>query len=502
MNTYTKETGKKFNASLDWLNQWACSRTYGLGTKLPWDTQFLIESLSDSTIYMSYYTVAHLLQGGVLDGSSLGPIGLKPEDMDEAAWSYVLLNRDYSGPHKEKLDRLKYEFEYWYPVDIRVSGKELIPNHLTFFLYNHAAVWDQDETKWPKSVRANGHVLLNGKKMSKSTGNFLTLTEAIERFGADGTRFALADAGDSLEDANFTDESGDTGILRLYTEVEWIKSVLATKDTLRKGPADTFLDRVFDNQMSKSVRETEGHYEQTDFREALRTGFYDLQSYRDGYRTSVGAEGMNYDLVMKFVEIQAILISPITPHVSEWIWKSLGKTGSVRFASWPVVKDPEENLLAQWNYLTELAHTTRTRREYYIKPKAKKGEEPVSVPAPDLLTIQVAKDFPSWKRKTLDIVTSMYTKGGVDEKEILKVLNTQADLKKDIKKIMPFAAELKRRYGISGLKGLKLDLGFDEKKFLEEQREYLEAKIPVPKVVVEETNDDKAGPGEPLTVFS
>ena len=36
---------------------------------MPWDDQFVIESLSDSTIYMSYYTVAHMLQGGVLDGS-------------------------------------------------------------------------------------------------------------------------------------------------------------------------------------------------------------------------------------------------------------------------------------------------------------------------------------------------------------------------------------------------------------------------------------------------
>ena len=39
------------------------SFSYGLGSKLPWDQQFLVESLSDSTIYMAYYTVANLLQG-------------------------------------------------------------------------------------------------------------------------------------------------------------------------------------------------------------------------------------------------------------------------------------------------------------------------------------------------------------------------------------------------------------------------------------------------------
>lgn len=54
--------------TIDWLKEWGCSRSFGLGTKLPFDKQFLIESLSDSTIYMAYYTISHFLQGN-LDGS-------------------------------------------------------------------------------------------------------------------------------------------------------------------------------------------------------------------------------------------------------------------------------------------------------------------------------------------------------------------------------------------------------------------------------------------------
>lgn len=59
--------------------------------------------------------------------------------------------------------------------------------------------------------------------MSKSTGNFLTMTDAIERFSADGTRLALADAGDTLEDANFMFDMADAGLLRLYSQIEWVK---------------------------------------------------------------------------------------------------------------------------------------------------------------------------------------------------------------------------------------------------------------------------------------
>lgn len=120
-----------------------------------------------------------------------------------------------------------------YPVDLRVSGKDLIQNHLTFYIYNHCAIWPNEPDKWPKGIRANGHLMLNSAKMSKSDGNFLTLSEAVDKFSADGMRLCLADAGDSVEDANFVESSADAGILRLYTFIEWVKEIKT--QTLRSG---------------------------------------------------------------------------------------------------------------------------------------------------------------------------------------------------------------------------------------------------------------------------
>lgn len=45
-----------------------------------------------------------------------------------------------------------------------------LQNHLTFCLYNHTAIWAQQQQYWPLSFRCNGHLLLNAEKMSKSTG--------------------------------------------------------------------------------------------------------------------------------------------------------------------------------------------------------------------------------------------------------------------------------------------------------------------------------------------
>lgn len=113
----------------------------------------------------------------------------RPEQMTNEVWDYIFYKKaafPKTDIPKATLDKLKAEFNYWYGVDLRVSGKDLIPNHLTYFIYNHIAMWPDQPEMWPKSIRANGHLLLNSEKMSKSTGNFLTLHDAVEKFSADG----------------------------------------------------------------------------------------------------------------------------------------------------------------------------------------------------------------------------------------------------------------------------------------------------------------------------
>ena len=71
-------------------------------------------------------------------------------------WDYIYF-RDAPFPAtsrlpKSVLDRLKAEFEWWYPVDLRASGKDLVPNHLTYYLYNHAAIWPSDRSAYVVNI--------------------------------------------------------------------------------------------------------------------------------------------------------------------------------------------------------------------------------------------------------------------------------------------------------------------------------------------------------------
>ncbi|KAG6781884.1 hypothetical protein POTOM_011269 [Populus tomentosa] len=504
MNLYSDETKHGFEHTLGWLNRWACSRSFGLGTRIPWDPEFLVESLSDSTIYMAYYTVAHLLH-----------------------------NEDIPYPTSSKidssvLDKMKKEFEYWYPFDLRVSGKDLIQNHLTFCVFNHTAIMAKHH--WPRGFRCNGHIMLNSEKMSKSTGNFKTLRQAIDEFSADATRFSLADAGDGVDDANFVFETANAAILRLTKEIAWIEEVLAAEASLRTGPPSTFADRVFENEINIAVETTRKNYEKYMFREALKTGFYDLQAARDEYRLSCGSGGMNHGLVWRFIDVQTRLITPICPHYAEHVWRELlMKDGLAVNAGWPIADSPDETLKAANKYLQDSIVLMRKLLQKQITgaKKSNKKAAPVATLTEEKITslIYVNEEFDGWKAECLNILRSKFdrkTGTFAPDEEILEALQKSsvgqdANFKKVQKLCMPFL-RLKKDEAIAiGAQALNLKLPFGEIEVLQENMDLIKRQIGLGSVeILSATDHDakaKAGalssvldqnppsPGNPTAVF-
>jgi leucyl-tRNA synthetase len=70
-------------------------------------------------------------------------------------------------------------------------------------------------------MRINGHLMLNGKKMSKSTGNSLTMKDGVVGFGADVTRVVLADASVCIDSADFEGKNANANVLMIHTLVQW-----------------------------------------------------------------------------------------------------------------------------------------------------------------------------------------------------------------------------------------------------------------------------------------
>ena len=469
LETYTAETKNAFEGVLNWLNQWACARTYGLGSKLPWDPQFLVESLSDSTVYHAYYTISHFLHKDIF-GKTQGPAGISPEQMTDEVWDYVFARRELTEEDlsvckitKETLESMRREFEYWYPLDISVSGKDLIPNHLTFCIYINIALFPPEY--WPKSIRANGHLLLNGEKMAKSTGNFMTLDEMVKKYGADASRIALADAGDGVADANFEEDVADNNVLRLFTLREWCEEQVKDQANLRTGEKNDFLDALFENEVNGIVHESYQHYEATNYKLALKSSLYDLISARDFYREASIAAGvkMHKDLVLQYIEIQALLLTVIAPHWSEYIWlEVLKKPTTVQNELFPKVPARVASLTAIREYVRTTSSNITSAEAAQQKRKAKGKEISYDLKKPKKLTIYAAANFPDWQEKYITLLKESWnaeTKS-VNERE----LNGKIAKMGEMKKAMPFVQNLKRRLASGESEDVVFErkLAFDE----------------------------------------
>lgn len=282
-NCFSAFTKHSLEQTFGLMKEWSVTRQYGLGTDLPWDPSQMVEGLSDSTIYMAYYTVAHFLHSDIY-GKQPGTAGVAASQMTDGVWDYIFALGDgvESDIPKSTLDDMRREFTYWYPVDVRVSGKDLINNHLVFFLYIHQAIWGkQAPTCLPRGIRLNGHLMLNGDKMSKSTGNFLTLTSAVQKFGADATRIALADGGDGIDDANFEETSANATVLKLFELKRWMENTIQharrleageefdqvratvkseNVDSIQRVGAMTFWDSLFMNDLNMLISQTVQSY--------------------------------------------------------------------------------------------------------------------------------------------------------------------------------------------------------------------------------------------------
>lgn len=180
------------------LSDWCVSREYGLGSRMPNAPNFWIDSLSDSTVYMAYYTICHMLHNDLYGDEQLIPA----EYVNDEFWNAVFFGAPYDGPiGKAVIAEAHSQFVRYYPPRLRVSGKDLIYNHLIMSIYNHIAIFGKDMCC--SEYLVYGHAKINNKKMSKSTGNFVTIAQAVDRYSCkDALRVLLAEAGDNLEDAN------------------------------------------------------------------------------------------------------------------------------------------------------------------------------------------------------------------------------------------------------------------------------------------------------------
>lgn len=342
MKFYPEEIRSEFEYTIGWLKEKACARKSGLGTPLPWDKEWIIESLSDSVIYMAYYTIAHLIKK--IDVSSL----------KEEFFDYVFLGKGQvdkvsksCGVDVSTLEALRREFTYFYPLDARHSGRDLVPNHLTFFIFNHAAIFPKD--LWPKAIVVNGSVLMDGKKMSKSYGNIIPLREAVTKYCADALRLALLSTAELLQDADMS-----LGLIRTFQErlekfYVFAEEVLSLK--CEGEPTYTIADKWMLSRLQETLKKATEAMEKLRVREAIHYIVYQLDQDLAKYQkfrpeSDAGSLAAKARVLREALDLKIRMLAPFAPYICEELWQRLKGEGFVSLAQWPKVDESKIDLAA------------------------------------------------------------------------------------------------------------------------------------------------------------
>jgi len=319
---YPEKVRAQFTHVIDWLKDWACARQLGMGTRLPVDREWIIESLSDSTIYNAYYAIAHHVKNVPLS------------QVNNALFDYVFLGRgslDGIKADHNLVMQMQQEFNYWYPVDFRNSGKDLVQNHLAFYLFNHTAVFP--EKHWPAGIGVNGYVTLNQQKMSKSKGNVRFMRDLAKAWSPDVVRMTILANAEELDDVDWDDDAAASNSQKL---LQWHQFAV---DNYGKGDAvKTDVDAWFVSKLNECVRDATVAMDLTLFRTALQCGFFDVQRHFKWYARRRG-KSWNVETVKLFIDVQTLMLAPFVPHVCEEIWMKVQKQTLASTEHWPLADE-------------------------------------------------------------------------------------------------------------------------------------------------------------------
>jgi len=87
----------------------------------------------------------------------------------------------YGQPNKQK------EFDFWWPADVQILGKDIVRFHGVFW----PAFLMAAGLKLPKRLLVHGWIKIDKQKMSKSLGNVVDPVELHARYGTDPVRYYL-----------------------------------------------------------------------------------------------------------------------------------------------------------------------------------------------------------------------------------------------------------------------------------------------------------------------
>ena len=478
MEIYPGTATQWFLAVIDWLKEWACARRTGLGTPLPWGPGWIIETLSDSTIYMAFYTI----------NKQIRQYDIKPEMLTKEVFNYIFHGRgnmeevaSKSGMSTDILEEMRKEFLYWYPVDLRVSAKELVPNHLTFFIFQHVALFLQQH--WPKAIGVNGMLMIEGKQMHKSKGNFVTVKNAVEEYGADATRCALMLGAEGMDDSNWRSENVRDMRNKLHSFYSFAESIIEHAE----NDANEHLEKWLMSILQQRISEVTKNLEEMKTRTALEIALFEVWN---DFRWYIRRKGeANSKILKEALKIWLKLLAPFAPHLCEELWSKIKEKPFISLAEWPQAR--EELVSVQ---VEEKENLTR-----------KIIEDTLNILKATKITPKKIYYYTAspWKWKVYLKVLQKSMCGAVKLNEVMKELAADEDMKGKLKQAAKFTSKILQETGKipEKRKAKLLQIGaLNEKKVIEDGKDFLTDRVKARIIVSREDEKNRYDPKQKATL--
>ncbi|MFB6137115.1 MAG: class I tRNA ligase family protein, partial [Halobacteriaceae archaeon] len=381
--------------------------------------------------------------------------------------------------------------------DYRCSGNDLINNHLTFFLFHHAELFEPEE--WPEGITVMGMGLLEGEAMSSSKGHVVLPTEAIEEYGADTVRFFLLNAAEPWQDYDWRADAVESVRDQLAAFVERADAVagldapdadvavdesgepvLETPDGETRSLSGP--DRWLLSRLQHVIGEVTDALEEFETRRASQEAFFRFEEDLRWYRRRADLDRPAARWVRRTVlRARLRLLAPFVPFLTNELHEAL--TG-----------EPAED--ADWPTVDERLESTRAEvEEELVESLVDDVREVVQVTGTEPETVHVYSAA-GWKQRVLDAVVEV----GPDRGAVMGTVMDDPDLRERGDAVNDLVGSLVESVRGRDDAALAALADLDETAVYEGAADFLGAEFDAEIRVVpeDETGDEKATQAEPL----
>jgi len=407
-----------FENTFNWLDKRPCVRKRGLGTEFPLTKGegWIIESLSDSVIYMAFYTIIRTIRE-----NEIQPEQLKPELFD-----YVFLNRgkiddvsNLTNISQKIIKEMKESFEYYYPNDLRHTAIAHISNHLSFAIFHHVAIFP--EKYWLPAFSLNEILIREGQKMGKSKANVIPIAQIPEKYSVDLTRLHLASVAtaDTVVDWRETEVNFALQRLRKF----WEYANRCVEVTKTEGLIPAFPSKIFQSSIKTNLKRALAAIENFNIRDYVLDGFYaNIKAIDEYYKIAEHLQREEKDTILReAIEQIIIVMAPVIPHIAEELHERMNFQGYVSLKQFPKIAITDEdnlnalqakfisNLLDDIDQIVKLVKTT-----------------------PEIIHIYINAD---WKNELYKIAQEIFENEAVEISKIMNIAKENKTLNMHMKEI-------------------------------------------------------------------